>query len=490
MRDELAGGASDHFSFLLGEGQSASGKGLALLAKRLVHLFSNPSAPLGKSLYDKFFAALGLVLLSPFFLLIASMIKLADGGSVFYRQKRIGQRGVPFFIWKFRTMVPDADQRGPAITGERDSRVTRVGRILRRTKLDELPQLWNVLKGEMSLVGPRPEVPRYVEHYTPDQREVLQHKPGITDLASLRFRNEESLLQKSEDAEAFYIQQCLPRKLQLNAQYARRANLLTDTWIILQTLCPYWMGVLGVYAIILAASFWVSYGLVKNSVLSQNSWREPGIQGLVTITLQLLCLLARRHYKGLLCYFGLPEARQIAIGMTQACLILLVLSPFAVRSLPPLNLTLVDLFVSLIVLGGFRVLLRLWRERSEGEQTPAAGAQRRVGIVGAGSVGAQFARWLTVQKNFGRTAVAFFDDDVGKWQKLIHEIPVVGMPECLLQGWSEKLDEVAVIGHGVSPARLEEITQLFQNTKLKVYTIQWPLPNCLDSEPQPLSDKL
>jgi lipopolysaccharide/colanic/teichoic acid biosynthesis glycosyltransferase len=192
-----------------------------------------------KRLYDLFFASLGLVLLGPILLLIALAVKLADRGPVFYRQRRIGRDGVPFFIWKFRTMIPGADTCGPPVTSNGDVRVTSIGRLLRRTKLDELPQLWNVVCGEMSLVGPRPEVARYVEHYTPEQRAILRHKPGITDLASLRFRDEESLLQSSTAMEQFYIEQCLPRKLQLNQEYAGKANLLTDTWIILQTICPY-----------------------------------------------------------------------------------------------------------------------------------------------------------------------------------------------------------------------------------------------------------
>src|SRR5439155_25784124 len=193
-----------------------------------------------------------LILLSPAFAIIVIAMKLTDSGPVFYRQTRVGQHGRPSRIWKFRTMVPGADAAGPSVTSENDRRVTRIGRILRRTKLDELPQLWNVWRGDMSLVGPRPEVPRYVQHYTAEQREILRFKPGITDLASIGFRNEEALLRSSVDTETFYVQQCLPRKLKLNQDYAKRANLLTDTWIIVQTICPYWVGVLAVYALILA----------------------------------------------------------------------------------------------------------------------------------------------------------------------------------------------------------------------------------------------
>jgi lipopolysaccharide/colanic/teichoic acid biosynthesis glycosyltransferase len=431
---------------------------------------------MAKRLYDAFFAGLGLVLLSPVLLLIAAAIKVADGGRVFFPQNRIGQHGIPFRIWKFRTMVADADKCGPAITSNGDPRVTPLGRILRATKLDELPQLWNVLRGEMSLVGPRPEVARYVEHYTPEQREILRLKPGITDLASLRFRDEESLMQSSENAELFYIEQCLPRKLELNQAYARQSGLLTDTWIILQTICPYWAGVLGVYGVILAAAFWCAGELAGNFGLSAASWRRLSGQMPIVVALQLICLLGSRHCKGLLGYFGLSELRQVALGLIQASLILLGLSLIAPSALPQRNVILTDLCTSLLLLNGFRLLLRLWRERMEAEQSPPASSQVRVGIIGAGSLGAQVARSLQTQKNFGRTAVAFFDDDFAKWQKHIHQIPVVGMPECLLQGWSEKLDEVAIALPNANPARLKQINDLFEKTKLKVYTVPWSLP--------------
>ena len=193
----------------------------------------------GKRVYDLFFAALGLSILAPLFLLLGLLVKWSDGGPVFYRQERVGLGGRRFRIWKFRTMVVDADRRGIPVTRDGDPRITRVGRFLRKTKLDELPQLWNVLVGEMSLVGPRPEVPRYVERYSDAQRAILSLKPGITDLATLRFRNEEDLLRGAEDTEAFYLEYCVPRKIELNLEYARQAGLWRDTMIIFKTLLPW-----------------------------------------------------------------------------------------------------------------------------------------------------------------------------------------------------------------------------------------------------------
>jgi lipopolysaccharide/colanic/teichoic acid biosynthesis glycosyltransferase len=435
-----------------------------------------------KRCYDLFFSGLGLILLSPLFLLIAVAIKLTDRGPVFYRQKRIGQNGIPFLIWKFRTMVPDAEAFGPSVTRNDDPRVTPLGRLLRRTKFDELPQLWNVWCGEMSLVGPRPEVARYVEHYTREQRAILKHKPGITDLASLRFRNEEALLNSATTSEEFYVEHCLPRKLKLNEEYARQANLLTDTWIIIQTICPYWAGVLGVYALILGGSFWFSYALLDNFSLSSSRWRDFAGQLPLVVGLQLICLLGRRQCHGLLCYFGLAEVWQVTVGLFQAALLLFVFSFVTPYALPQRNVILLAFCISLLSLNGFRILFRLWRERTEGEQSLLEVPQRRVAIIGAGNVGAKLARYLNNHKTLGRTTVAFFDDDFSKWHKRIHQIPVIGMPECLIEGWSERIDEVAIALPGPSPERLEELYQLFQKTNLKIYTFQWPLPPWASSE--------
>ena len=171
--------------------------------------------------FDLLGAGLALLLLSPLLLAIAAAIKLDSRGPVFFRQQRVGRHGVPFRIHKFRTMVADAPQRGPALTVGDDARITRVGRWLRRTRLDELPQLIDVLAGHMSLVGPRPEVPQYVAHYPAALRErALSVRPGITDPSSLLYLDESELLARAADPEREYIEVILPRKLQCAADYA------------------------------------------------------------------------------------------------------------------------------------------------------------------------------------------------------------------------------------------------------------------------------
>jgi lipopolysaccharide/colanic/teichoic acid biosynthesis glycosyltransferase len=192
---------------------------------------------MAKRLFDLCGAALALVLLSPLLLAIALIVKLDSPGPVFYRQERVGRFGKLFLIHKFRTMVADAPQRGPALTVGDDARITHTGRWLRRTRLDELPQLVDVLAGHMSLVGPRPEVPMYVAHYPAALRErALSVRPGITDPSSLLYLDESELLARAADPEREYIEVILPRKLQCAADYAAQANLRSDVVVLLRTL--------------------------------------------------------------------------------------------------------------------------------------------------------------------------------------------------------------------------------------------------------------
>lgn len=188
-----------------------------------------------KRAFDIALSLCGLAFLWPLLLIIGLVIVVADGFPVVFRQKRVGYRGRLFGIRKFRTMVRDAELRGAPLTVGRDPRVTRVGFWLRKLKLDELPQLFNVLLGEMSFVGPRPEVPKYVDQYTVEQRRVLELVPGITDPASIRFRHESDILESSSSPEKKYIEDIMPQKIHLNLGYAARCNVFTDLLVILRT---------------------------------------------------------------------------------------------------------------------------------------------------------------------------------------------------------------------------------------------------------------
>ena len=185
--------------------------------------------------FDLLAASVGLLLLSPLLLAIGAAVRLDSRGPALFRQLRVGRGERPFVIFKFRTMVVDGVARGGLLTVADDPRVTRVGRWLRRSKLDELPQLLNVIRGDMALVGPRPEVPRYVACYDERQRRVLSVRPGITDPASIRFRNENRLLAGAADPEATYLREVLPAKLEMNLAYLDRRSLASDVGILLRT---------------------------------------------------------------------------------------------------------------------------------------------------------------------------------------------------------------------------------------------------------------
>ena len=188
-----------------------------------------------KRIFDLFFSFLGILFLLPIYIIIAILIKIDSNGDILYKQERIGKNGIPFYVFKFRTMIPNAFSKGALTVGSRDPRVTNIGFYLRKYKLDELPQLFNVFLGEMSFVGPRPEVKKYTDLYNAEQKKVLSVAPGITDYASIKFRNENDLLSESDDPEKLYINQIMPEKLNLNLKYINDNNVFKDIKIIFNT---------------------------------------------------------------------------------------------------------------------------------------------------------------------------------------------------------------------------------------------------------------
>ena len=189
-----------------------------------------------KRLFDIFFSSIGLLILSPLFVIVALLIKSDSEGPIFFRQERIGKNYKPFRIYKFRTMTVDAEKKGSLITACTDNRITKIGKFLRKYKIDELPQLINVLKGEMSFVGPRPEVKEYVQLFNSDYKRLLKIRPGIIDPASIKYSNEEDILSLSKDFEEDYIKMILPEKIKLSLQYADNHNFIIDLKLILKTI--------------------------------------------------------------------------------------------------------------------------------------------------------------------------------------------------------------------------------------------------------------
>lgn len=191
-----------------------------------------------KRAFDIFASFFGLIVLSPLFITVSILIMIDSRGGVFYRQVRVGRYGKDFRLYKFRSMRTDSDKKGLITIGGRDSRITRIGYYLRKYKIDELPQLINVLIGDMSFVGPRPEVRRYVNLYTADQLKVLDVRPGITDVASIKYRNENEILGSVENPDDYYINTIMPDKLALNLDYLNRRTFLSDIQVIIRTVIP------------------------------------------------------------------------------------------------------------------------------------------------------------------------------------------------------------------------------------------------------------
>ena len=189
-----------------------------------------------KRLFDIVCSFFGLVILSPLFIFLSLWVGLSSRGGVFYKQQRVGLNGRDFTLYKFRSMATGSDKKGLLTVGSKDSRITKAGYFIRKYKLDELPQLFNVLKGDMSFVGPRPEVRKYVDMYSEEQRRVLSVRPGITDIASMKYRNENDLLAKAENPEQYYIDVIMPDKLALNLNYIDTRNFFRDIKLIFRTI--------------------------------------------------------------------------------------------------------------------------------------------------------------------------------------------------------------------------------------------------------------
>ena len=422
---------------------------------------------------------MGLLVLAPLGLLIALLIKLSDRGPIFYRQTRIGQFGKPLRIWKFRSMVVNADKIGVPLTKDEDPRITWIGRFLRKTKLDELPQLWNVLISDMSFVGPRPEVPRYVERYTAEQREILKYKPGITDVATLLFRNEEALLRGTADVEGFYLHYCLPKKIELNRQHAERASLLQDIWIILQTLCPYWLGVLTIYGFALVASLWLSYQLRSDFGMTSRHYEEFERCLPWMVLPQLVLLFWRGQIRGLISYFSIPEMQRAAAALGAALLLQVGLCFLLLgRQAPGRTIYLIDFILSFFALCGVRMAFRLLREHSFEPKSGPPSRVWRVAIIGTGELATNLALDFGRGAKATRRVVAFFDDSPHAWHKRPHDIPVVGMPECLLNPeWLDKIDEVVVALPEEDPARLQTIGEMLKPLPLRItFASGWAVP--------------
>jgi len=403
-----------------------------------------------KRAIDIALSASALVLLGPILLLVAVAIRLDSRGSIIFRQARAGRDGVPFGIWKFRTMVADAERLGPVITTAGDARVTRVGAWLRRTKLDELPQLVNVLRGEMSFVGPRPEVPKYVALYTPAQRAVLNVRPGITGISQLEWRDEEAQLHGVEDIEAAYVQRLLPAKLRLDMEYVRNQSLGTDLSILVRTAfrltdVPQERGadtrrtvrrtviryrrapVVVMQLLVVALSNYAAFLLRFDGVLPVRDallfWQ--GLPWLLLI--RGVTFVPFRLYEGLWRYTSIYDLQMLLGGILTSSL---MFGGYALSSVGPAgyprSVLIIDFILLTLALGGLRLIRRITTELALTGPT-----FNRLLVYGAGDAGEMIVREIRQKPSFGYRPVGFIDDDPRKIGTSIHGVRVLGTSEHL-----------------------------------------------------------
>ncbi len=397
-----------------------------------------------KRLFDVIFAVLGLIVSFPIFLACAVLIKINSKGPIFFKQERVGKGGKLFKIFKFRTMVKKADSVGPKITSKDDSRITSIGNVLRWSKLDELPQLINVFIGDMSFVGPRPEVPHIVKYYTEEQRQVLSVKPGIIGANQILARNESDLYPEGiEDTEAYYIKHILPEKLKVDLDYVKNASFRYDTKLLVTGVITTILGaaqarvfleakipafLLPIDLILVGLSYFLAYVL-------RFDWNIPKSEAMVFVVSLPIVMATRiaifmlfKVYKNIWRYVSINDLFIIVKACTLSSGISVVLIFFLGIRIISRSVFLIDWILVMLFVGGFRVAMRILTERiSIRERLEHIHETRKnIIIIGAGDVGEMALRELERNLKYRYNMVGFIDDDAQKQGKRIHGVKVIG----------------------------------------------------------------
>ncbi|TXC65455.1 hypothetical protein FSC37_03170 [Piscinibacter aquaticus] len=459
-----------------------------------------------KRVVDVVASAAGLLVLAPLFLLIALAIKLESPGPVFFRQERVGRFGRPFRIFKFRTMTVAPPTGGVPLTVAGDRRITRVGALLRRTKLDELAQLIDVLRGTMSLVGPRPEVPRYVAHYPPEWRErLLSVRPGITDFASVRYRDENDLLAAASDPEREYIDVILPTKLRYALHYVERPSLTNDLRVLGLTLRTVFVPTLPSPTRILGMNdrkLWLWLDQAMSALHPRNRAIAMLVDALVILAGWHLMYLFRLGFERwqpgrppyddavsagvVLCYllflaitgvprgpwrfFGFDDFKRIAL----ACLLAGTISAVAVLMAQLVGVAravlLLHPFFCILMLSLVRMAYRMVWEQARSVAGGVEGEPRRAIVLGAGEA----ARRLlgAIHRRDGWTVLALLDDDAAKQGLRIGGVTVQGtIADVVLPHLLAGATHIIVAMPGASAERREQVIELARQTGLTVMSV-------------------
>jgi lipopolysaccharide/colanic/teichoic acid biosynthesis glycosyltransferase len=390
-----------------------------------------------KRLVDCVLAAVGLVFLLPLLVLVGVLIKLDSPGPVFFRQRRVGRDGKPFDIFKFRTMIQGAHKMGSRLTVKRDPRVTRLGRLLRWAKIDELPQLFNVLRGDMSLIGPRPEDPHFVKFYSPAQRRVLLVRPGLVGPSQIQGRDEvEDYPEGLKDTETYYIEHILPPKLQRDIEYVDGATFWSDMGLLVHGV---WATVRGAFK---AKYLWrrrrrialmgVDLVLVVSAyalaLLMRYDWQWPEVDwAYQTLTLvaflQPPLLVYFGAYHGIASYFGLWDLVALFKAVTVGSIAAAGVTYFVGSQSHPRSVFAINGVLLLLMLFSSRYILRVWARRHPRRRKHM---RAKTIIVGAGRGGEQMSRALVEDPSSGYEPIGFIDESLECWGSRIHGIKVLG----------------------------------------------------------------
>lgn len=396
-----------------------------------------PAGLAAKHAVDFSLALLGVLILLPVFALIGLVIKLDSPGPVFFRQKRVGRGGSTFFIFKFRTMVHGAYKMGSRLTVKRDPRITRLGKILRWSKLDELPQLLNVVRGDMSLIGPRPEDPHFVEFYTPLQRQVLDMRPGLVGPSQIQGRDEvEDYPDGIKDTERYYVEHILPPKLARDLEYVQTTTFWHDMGLLVRGL---WATVRGAFRAkylwrrrrrlaLMGLDMTIGVAAYLAAVLIRFDWEWPSASylwqtGLLIALIRPLMSVYFGVYQGIASYFGLWDLVALFKAVTTGSIAVAGMTYLMGWQSHPRSVFVIDWAVLLFLLAGTRVALRAWTRRHPRVHWRQ---RERVIIVGAGSGGEQISRALLEDPSAGYEPVGFIDESQDRWGSRIHGVRVLG----------------------------------------------------------------
>jgi len=395
-----------------------------------------PAGTVAKHCVDFALALGGVLCLLPVFILLAVLIKLDSPGPVFFRQKRAGRNGKLFEIFKFRTMVQGAYLMGSRLTVKRDPRITRLGRFLRWSKLDELPQLFNVLLGDMNLIGPRPEDPHFVKCYTPQQRGVLSVRPGIVGPSQIFGRDEvEDYPEGLRDTEGFYVEHILPAKLQRDLEYVCTATFFSDLRLLVRGV---WITLRGAFRAkyvwdrrrriaLMGADLLLSVAAYALACLIRFDWQWPdGAYSWQTLMLIAFIrpplLVYFGAYQGILAFFGLWDLMALVKAVSVGSLGVAGLTYFVGFQSHPRSVFVIDWALLLFMLGGSRYVLRAWARRHPRKRD----TREKALVVGAGRGGEQILRSLMEDPSSGYHPIGFIDESHERWGSRIHGVKVLG----------------------------------------------------------------